>query len=291
MTSDRLCCRQALRHLVWLLPTIAACVVIDSCVTIPQAYKELANDEGIQGNDMHRFAGFDFLTTTAFVPGGKKAELFPKRHVDCARRGMSASVLWVDPVIHETDARQACRWVLRAVEYVAGHASDPRVTSIHFRLFLVPEGQTAEMHAFSWRPLGQLRPLYLAHWQLDAERTKASILSTFAHEATHLDTFVLGIRESRPENEDVADLAGACAQLVVIGRIDRRNYQNGVPADSAEFHDRQLNPSLVASGAFAAGIAPLFNPDGLILADSDVGRAFKKHCAKKLTKLFQDTSR
>ncbi len=199
--------------------------------------------------------------------------------------------MWADPLIEEAGAREACQWVLKAVGYVAAYAESPRVTSIHYRLFLVPEGQTAEIRSLSWRPLGHLRPLYLAHWQQDLQRTQATVVGTFAHEALHLDMFMLGVRKPRSEDEDIADLAGACARLEVAGRINSRNYQSGVPRNPEEFPDRQLNPSMMASGAFAAKIAPLFNQNGLILANSSVGHAFKKHCSTKLSKLFLGEAR
>lgn len=270
----------------------AVCLAMTSCatITLPASYKGVAADDGIQGNATNRFAGFEFLRTVAFVPGKTPAKLFPRQRVSCASARALASVLWADLFISPADANQACRWVLQAVEYVAGYASDPRVSAAHYRLFLVPENQAAELRSFSWRPPGRLRPLYLSHWHANVERTELTIVGMIAHESLHLDMFLLGMREPLSEDEDAANLAGACAQLAVAGRIDRRNYQVGVPRTMNEFQDQQLNPSMMASGQFAAKISPLFNQNGLILADTKAGREFSKHCSEALTRLFGDSA-
>lgn len=259
---------------------------MSSCVTIPEYARQVVNDEGAQVSAIQRFAGLIFVSTTAYVPGEVPAKLSPRMSVDCAGPRARARVIWSSQDLSPADAKKACGWILQAVNYVGQFAPVGRVPLIRYRLFLVPENESAEARSFSWWPLGRLRPLYLAHWHADTSLAEAGVVNVFAHEATHVNMAVLGM-EDPADGEDIAYLAGACARLNVAGQIRSENTLSAKPRESLASRAGGLARSADEHYKFGVSLASKFDADGVIAVDSKDGRKLLAHCTRKLKAFFR----
>lgn len=260
-------------------------LLLSACASVPQSVRKVVTDDGAQATDAERFAGFVLLRTIGWVPGTDAAISRPVQKLHCASPWAMATVSWGSTEISQSDAKVACNWILSGVDYV-GKFLPRRLSLIHYRLYLVPEGQSAQRRSFSWEPLGTLRPLYVAHWYRNRARTQANIVDTYAHESTHLRAAMLGLPVAVYRNEDVPRLAGACAQLHVTGELRRERYaviteptqQMGLPGPYSR--------STRAGWDFARYVLPLFDRDGLIERDTANGQQMMDHCKEKLTAFF-----
>lgn len=278
-----------LRRFSWRLISVFG-LLLSACASVPRSVREVVTDDGVAATNAERFAGFVFLRTIGWVPGADAAALGSTQKVHCASPTATATVSWNSTEIAQLDANDACSWILSGVDYVGQFLPAKQLPLIHYRLYLVPEGQGAQRRSFSWEPLGTLRPLYVAHWYRDRARTQANIVDIYAHESTHLRASMLGMPLADYRDEEMPRLAGACAQLRVAGELHRDRYAARTQPTQQMGLPKPYYRSTKSGWDFAKQMLPLFDQDGLITRDTTNGQQMMNDCKEKLTAFFDQAT-
>lgn len=291
--------RQAARRILWI-----ACVVVgpllSACTGIPASVRRAMDASGdsayAMGDRGFRLFGFVVIPTRGILAGAVASNSSGvKNHIDCgsSTEGISARVLWVpSSSIRSEDAATACQWVLQGVQYTMQFVDNTPLPDIQYRLYLVPTGESAEVHSISWTPLGRLHPTYLAHWSDDTTATRAFIIGTYAHESMHILTTILDIQLPNDVNEEhIGYLTQACAILMQTRALHAQDILTGQPRKDAWNVPDSLERSLSSHIAFDTALADAFDAQGLLVSDSKSGRRLANQCERALEAYFSLPSR
>lgn len=175
--------------------------------------------------------------------------------------------------------------MLDGVDYVSQFMPQAAAAKINYRLALVPEGRSAEVRSTSLTLFGGPQPLYVEPWSSDRDANRANIVDTFAHESLHLRAGLAGLPEQKVADEDMASLAGACAQLNKIGVIKAKYELHAALVGPGV--DHAVTKSTAALAHLGATLFPSFDFHDAITRDSERGRQLTKRCRSDLIAFFR----
>lgn len=207
---------------LWLLLPL----LLVSCRSyFPSDVKAQVSEEGAAGLDYGRKAGISYLVTTQYIPGAMRSSRARQQHAHCNADGRHVEVRWRNPDIAPEQAMRTCGWVLSAAAFVAGYSGGSRVRNL--RVTVIDEGEGRDTRWLSIAPPGGLSMRLAVRWLGDEAHSAAEAVRLFAHELTHVDAhFASPLHVG--DTEQLAYLAGACAQWHVIGTLATRDLEAGV---------------------------------------------------------------
>jgi len=266
--------QRLLRRLLVLLPA-----VLCSCISIPQSLKSSASLDGAHATEATGLAGLFLVRTASYLPGNSVATEKSFLKTAC-KSERSEAVLLTARSLTNMDATGMCSRLLAAADFVWRFS--PRMAPARYQFEFYPGNQSVTRRALSIYP-GAGHVLYAFHWT-NGEDSLPEIVDTISHESLHLAASLVKLRADRRHAEEPAYLAGACAQLEVLGYIDVRQ-------EKFAFDERDnVSASARRSGAAAASTwqsikATAF--DGRIRLDSPSGKAEQAKCITTLREFFK----
>lgn len=167
-----------------------------------------------------------YLITTQFIPGRSlpsrpsRPSRASQQRVQCGEDVPRIHVRWRDPRIEPDQAEALCRRIAAAASFVSDYSQGRNVSTIH--VDIVGVGEKRDARWLSVAAPGKLSMRLAVRWLADEEHRATEAVSQVAHELTHVDAYFLMPGRTR-DTEELAYLAGACAQWRVVGVLATRD--------------------------------------------------------------------
>lgn len=190
----------------------------------PAEVKRQVSEAGAIGLSYGGTRRVSYLITTQFIPGRSLPSRASQQRVQCGEDVPRIHVRWRDPRIEPDQAEALCRWIAAAASFVAGYSQGRSVSTIH--VDIVGVGEKRDARWLSVAAPGKLSMRLAVRWLADEEHRATEAVSQVAHELTHVDANFLMPGRTH-DTEELAYLAGACAQWRVVGVLATRDLIAG----------------------------------------------------------------
>lgn len=231
-------------------------------------------DEGAAGVYVSGVAQHRKLQAFSILPGQDSTEAAMQK-ARCVADGVQVQV-W--SAVHDAEqATRVCRAAAGAAAVSLG-AAGMAGTRVDYRVTLVSDG------GGTWRHRGSAGTAIpsLAFWfpaqQPLTERVLARIVRTTAHEFHHAGGALNGLPRRIYADEPAAYAAGACAQLMVLGRLRREWLPPAHDWLEDTLSDKTVMRSSRAGADLHVGLLPFFEGAEEIQRDSQPGQAVMAWC-------------
>lgn len=262
----------------------AACIGAAGCIPVPSLQ---TREPGIQGaaTQTNHVLGVTVLRAVTFVSGSSLKDKTPDQVSECGVDQIRVSIRFrgIEPVPSDS-RKQLCSEVVESVHFIDALVGSSRRPPRQYEIYLVPWGTRYSKSTVSWSPLGRLRLVFAAYWfPRDVRKTKAYVLNTVAHETAHVWSHIDPIRVRTDQaEEEMAYMAGTCAQLRVEGKVEAEDL------DSIELADAmgEMHISSMAGVRQSRSLSSLFK-DGILSLDSEQGKRYADQCQSEVRRYFK----
>lgn len=203
---------------------VAALSLVGCRSYFPAEVKRQVSEAGAIGLSYGGTRHVSYLITTQFIAGRSRTYRALQQHARCGKDAPRIHVRWRDPRIDPDQAEELCHWISAAASFVAGYSHGRNIGTIHVDIIGVGEKRDARW--LSVAVPGKLSMRLAVRWLVDKEHRATEAVSQVAHELTHVDAhFLMPGRDN--DTEELAYLAGACAQWRVVGVLATRDLIAG----------------------------------------------------------------
>ncbi|MEZ0472898.1 hypothetical protein [Luteimonas salinilitoris] len=265
------------------LLAIVGALSITGCVSVPKSLHELVSAEGALMTSVLRLGPVMLIRTASVIPGHQNYERDNAQVTQCRGQQLRLTVETPSASVVSPDA--SCRYLLASVMYAARNLGIAKV-DLEIRINLVPQGYFIHRRDRFWVFGGTPRTAY---WipLLDSEgESLANMVSSIAHETTHLLAFTTGMPATIATNERAGHLAGACAELEILGEIKRDRLSLGYFNEKLELSSEITDSS--RSGAIVSrDLLPFFDQASVVALGTPAGQRMRAYCHSELSKIIQ----
>ncbi|WP_416057384.1 hypothetical protein [Stenotrophomonas maltophilia] len=214
------------------------------------------------------------ISTVSVLTGPESVER-PNRFTDCGWSSIATRILWADDTLSAVQASQLCEAAARSAGLPL-QAAGLEQTPVHYKLTIVSDGggiwrqvphaEPPEQTVGFWFPSGP-----------DADALRRRVIAATAHEFQHIATALAGQARRGRHREADAYLAGACAQLLIEGALERADLPGGHDARADAFLTVAARRSGHAGNKTGLALSQFFGDTEMLQIEGG-GRKLAQHC-------------
>ena len=262
-------------------PIFFCLVVLSGCISIPEKLKAQVSSDA-HATSGHAIGPMTVFMTASYMQGASRPVPRLRRIQACLSKSSDIEIYAPSMLaIDDKTEHSLCDRVSGAIDYVGGFPTHR--ARLAYRVELYPAGIEITRRGLSLYP-GHRRLTFAFAWS-DTQHSTANIVNTMAHETWHALAGIERLPKPKRIDEDTAYLAGACAQLQILGTLDPNGLsvsalaaQEGIPARAIV--------SSEAGSRFLRRFSGASNGESM-QRDTPSGKAFLASCDAELSAYFE----